>query len=70
MSAKIGRSSGSMHPKLHGLAWALAEIDPETLPETDPWPEVRRRVAAWREGRPGWRTGRVETTLGEFGGVE
>jgi hypothetical protein len=54
----------------HGLSWVLAEIDPDTLPDTDPWPEVGRRLTAWRADRPGWRTGEVEATLGEFGGAD
>jgi len=52
----------------HGVSWVLAEIDQDTLPETDPWPEVRRRIAAWRAERKGWRTGEIETSLEQFGG--
>jgi len=49
-----------------GLGYALAEIDPETLPEDNPWPEVHRRLVAYRKGVDGWRTGTVETTIDEW----
>jgi len=52
-----------------GLCYALSEIDPETLPtDGDPWPEVCRRLAAYRQDRPGWRTGAIESTIDEWGG--
>jgi len=54
------------HSELHGVAWCLAEIESDTLPEEDPWPEVRRRLSAYRDDRPGWRTGEIETTLETF----
>jgi len=53
---------------LSGLALILWEIDDKTLPERDPWEEVRRRVAAARAGRDGWRTGEIASTLDEYGG--
>jgi hypothetical protein len=57
---------------LSGLALILWEIDAETLPDdNDRFPEeVRRRVAAAREGVDGWRTGELATTLDDYGGEE
>ncbi len=51
-----------------GVAYALLEIDYETLPDGDVWPEVRRRIDAWRAGRDGWRTGEIAATIDDFGG--
>jgi sugar/nucleoside kinase (ribokinase family) len=61
------RASGS---SLSGLALILWEIDDKTLPERDPWDEVRRRVAAARAGRDGWRTGEIATELDDYAGGE
>ncbi|MFW5896253.1 MAG: hypothetical protein ACOCUA_02600 [archaeon] len=59
------RASGST---LSGLALILWEIDDETLPESDEWNEVKRRIEAARADRDGWRTGEIATTLDEYGG--
>jgi len=46
----------------------LVEVEPETLPDdTDRyWREVRRRAEAWRDGRDGWRTGDIDSSLAGF----
>lgn len=54
--------------RLNGLALILWEIDAETLPEPGAGDAeaVRRRVAAARDGRDGWRTGELATEIGDF----
>jgi len=55
-----------------GASLFLAEVEPETLPDdTDRyWREVRRRAEAWRDGRDGWRTGDIDSSLDAFGGAD
>lgn len=57
---------------LSGIALILWEIDVETLPEPGAGDAeaVRRRVAAAREGRDGWRTGELATTLDDYADAE
>jgi len=46
------------------IAFALDAIEPETLPNDDQyWPEVRRRIEAWRQDLDGWRTGDIQQEL-------
>lgn len=49
-----------------GLAYLLWQIDSDTLPEGDVWPEVGRRIEAARAGVDGWRTGEI-SRQSEFG---
>lgn len=51
-----------------GLTHILWEIDPDTLPEDGCWKEVARRVQAFEEGRDGWRTGEIDTSLDDYRG--
>lgn len=63
--ATDGGSHGGVR---RGVAWALDEIDPTTLPD-DPraaWDEARRRYQAYQAGRDGWRTGRLSAELDEY----
>lgn len=44
----------------NGVCYALAQIDPDTLPDEDGgeyWAEVRRRVLAYDKDIDGWATG-------------
>lgn len=72
MSTDRQRAGGEAFPSgggpRVGLTRVLWEIDPDTLPEDDPWPEVARRIEAWRDGRDGWRTGEIATDLSDYGG--
>lgn len=70
-----GMGGGREREKLGGgvkqaLAYVLSEIDPETLPDDGWTEEVARRAEAYRDGRDGWRTGDIGSTLGEFAGGE
>lgn len=51
-----------------GLTHILWEIDPDTLPEEDFWEEVARRIQAYHDGRDGWRTGEIDTSLDDYRG--
>lgn len=51
-----------------GLCYVLWAIEPDTLPEEGAWREVSRRVTAYQEGRDGWRTGDLETSIDDWGG--
>lgn len=55
-----GEQRGGFHS---GYTLVLWEIDPDTLPVENPWPEVRRRIAAKQAGIEGWRTGELQQEL-------
>lgn len=60
------KSNGSRHPR----GYVISQIDPETLPD-DPraaWDEARRRWEAYKAGRDGWRTGKIESQISDFDG--
>lgn len=61
LDGEVVDNSGPTHggPRI-GVGAILKEIDPDTLPEGDPWPEVGRRIKAARAGLDGWETGDIQ----------